>query len=423
MQIKDLNPWWITAKVQEDYSQLEHRDLFSELIKYIKDRQILVVSGLRRTGKTVTLHHLIDFLLKHHPKENIFYFSFDLFDKKIETILEEYSEITKVDFRKEKIFVFLDEVQKHLNWENELKLIYDNFKNIKLFVSGSSTLFIEKKTKESLAGRSFSFLMKPLTFREYLTFKKINFEEKKLSLYENELKKHLPHYLLIGGFPELINENDSLKISRYIKEMVLDKIVYIDIPAAFRIEEPALLESIFSITSNNPGIIFDYDAIASDLKRNRKTISNHVLYLEKAFLIKKLYNYSKNLLTSEKKLKRIYPLSTAFSYLFNAKEGRIIENAVNMNGDFKFFSRIGDKEVDFILTEKNKTIPIEVKYQEEIRERDLKGLFFFMEQNHLKEGLVISKNLEKISLFEGKKISFVPLWKWLLGDVKKDIVV
>ena len=245
MEIEDINPWWTKGKVQEEYTSLHKRDLFEDIVKYVEEKQIVVLSGLRRTGKTVTLHHIIDLLLKENKKENILYFSFDLFDDFIDTIINKYSEKVKIDLKNEKIFVFLDEIQKHKNWENELKLLYDNYPNIKFFISGSSTLFIEKKTKESLAGRAFSFIMKPLTFKEYLKIKKISYDMKRISIYANELKKHLSHYIRIGGFPELINQFDDSKISRYAKETVLDKIIYIDIPKVFNIEEPGLFESLF----------------------------------------------------------------------------------------------------------------------------------------------------------------------------------
>jgi predicted AAA+ superfamily ATPase len=414
MKIEDINPWWINGKVQEDYVKFEKRALFQDIIRYINDKQIVVLTGLRRVGKTVTLHHIIDLILKNNPKENIVYFSFDMFDDNIMNILERYSEKTLADIKKDKIFCFLDEVQKHKNWENELKAIYDNFHNIKFFISGSSSLFIEKKTKESLAGRAFSFVMNPLSFAEYLCIKKINFDEKKISLYENIIKKHLFHYFRTGGFPELAQEYDNAKISRYIKETVIDKIIYIDIPLAFKIEEPALLESILSIISNNPGIIFDYDSISNDLKRNRKTISNYISYLEKSFLIKKLYNYSKNTLTNEKKMKRFYPSSTALPYLFNAEEGRIIETAVNMKQDFRFFSRLGEKEIDFISATSKEVVPIEVKYQENIKEKDTGWMLSFIEKYTLKKGLIITKSIEQTTVKGRVKIEFIPLWKWLL---------
>ncbi len=412
MDLVDINPWWVSSKVQEEYSSCEKRQLFFEMAKYVKDKQIVVLSGLRRTGKTVTLHHLISLLLEKNPKESILYFNFDLFDEPIDKILEKYSEKTKTDFKKEKIFVFFDEVQKHHNWENELKVLYDNYSNIKFFISGSSSLFIEKKTKESLAGRTYSFTMQPLSFEEYLSIKHIVFDKKRLSLYENELKKHLDHYLLIGGFPELVEEKDVGKISRYVKEMIIDKIVYLDIPKAFKIEEPGLLESIFSIVSNHPGMVSDYDSISNDLNRDRKTISNYFLYLEKAFLVKKLYNYSKNVLTNEKKMKRFYPTSTAFAFLFNAEHGRIIETAVNMHADFKFFSRMGEKEIDFIQVNQKQILPVEVKYQENVKIKELKELEKFLEKNKLKKGIVITKNLEKKENF----LEYIPLWKWLLSN-------
>ncbi len=417
MKIEDINPWWVSGKVQSEYLEFEERDIFNEIVKYLKDKQIIVLTGLRRVGKTVTLHHLINLLLKENKKENILYFNFDLFDEPLDNILGQYSEKVKVDLKKEKIFVFLDEIQKRKNWENELKQLYDNFRNIKFFISGSSSLFIEKKTKESLAGRAFSFFLEPLSFKEYIKLKKIAFDQERIALYEDSLRKYLSHYLRIGGFPELINEHEEQKINKYIKEMVIDKIIYIDIPRSFNIEEPALLESLLSIISNNPGIIFDYDSIGSDLKRNRKTISNYILYLEKAFLIKKLYNYSRNVLTNEKKLKRFYPSSTSFSHLFNAEEGRIIENCINMNGNFRFFYRIGNKEIDFIsIDKKNEIIPIEAKYQDKVNTKEIKGTLAFLKSRNLRRGIIITKSLDKKEQINGKNIIFIPLWRWLLEE-------
>jgi len=419
MKTEDINPWWKTSKIKEEYSILPKRNLFKEILDYIKEKQILAINGLRRTGKTVLMHHLISHLLEKYPKENILYYNFDLLDDKIENILSSYKEILGINIKKEEIFIFLDEIQKHKNWENELKVLYDNYKNMKFFISGSSSLFIEKKTKESLGGRVFSFILEPLTFKEYLRLKNIKFNEKRISLFENEVKEALEHYLKIGGFPELLDAREETKINRYIKELVIDRVIYIDIPKVFEIEEPELLARILSIISANPSMIIDYESLADDLNRNRKTISNYMFYLEKAFLIKKLYNYSKNLLTSEKKLKKVYPPSTAFAFLFDAEKGKIIENAVLMNSDFRFFSKIGEKEVDFIKVNKKdkKVLPIEVKYAKKVREKEIKGLLKFTNKYKLKEGVVITQDYEAGKKIKGKKIKFMPLWKWLLQKI------
>jgi len=412
MDIRDINPWWKTSKLEGDYAAFPQRELFNEIAPYVKEKQIIAINGLRRTGKTVLMHHIIGFLLRKHQPENILYYNFDLLDDSIDNILAGYKEMLGTDIKNEKIFVFLDEIQKHENWENELKLLYDNHRNIKFFISGSSSLFIEKKTKESLGGRVFSFILNPLTFKEYLSLRDIK-PGKRISLYENEIKEALRHYMRTGGFPELLDMREDVKIDRYIRELVIDRIIYIDIPRVFEIEEPELLVKILSVVSANPGTLIDYGGLANDLGRNRKTISNYVFYLEKAFLIKKLYNYSRNLLTSEKKLKRAYPSSTAFAFLFDAAEGRIAENAVLMNEDFRFFSRKGSMEVDFIKADKD-TLPIEVKYAKKVRERDIKGLIRFIGKHKLKQGLVITDSYEAEEKLRGKRIRFVPLWKWLL---------
>lgn len=416
MQLEDINPWWKTSSIQADFKGMGERNAFPVILRYLKNRQIICITGLRRTGKTVLMHHLISHLLREKPKESVLYYSFDLLDENIENILKLYGSKVNIDIKKEKIFIFLDEIQKHKNWENELKLLYDNFSNIKFFISGSSSLFIEKKTKESLGGRVFSFVLKPMGFTEYLQLSGLAYELKKPALYKDELQKAFLHYISIGGFPELIKETEPEKIGMYVKELVIDKIIYIDIPQVFSIDEPELLIKIFMIIANNPGMIFDYEAIASDLKRNRKTISNYAFYLEKAFLIKKLYNYSSNLLTSEKKLKRIYPASTAFAYFANAGTGRIIETAVLMNHEFRYFSRKGEKEVDFIGAEKGKPSPVEVKYAEKIKIGEFKGLLKFMSDYGIKNGLAITKEHKAEETINGFKIRFVPLLEWMLEE-------
>lgn len=410
MEIQDINPWWKGGKIDKEIAEMERRSLFNELLKYIKNRQIIAITGLRQVGKTVLLHHIIDHLLRGIEKEKILYYNFDLLaEKSVEEILLQYKDMLGIDFKKNNIFIFLDEIQKHKNWENELKILYDNFRNIKFFISGSSSLVIEKKTKESLAGRAYSFELKPLSFKEYLKLKKLEYYEKNLKLYEKEIADNINNYIKTGGFPGIINEKDETKIKKYIKELVVDRIAYIDIPKVFEVDEPELLIKLLSIVSSRPGMLFDYDSVASDMKRNRKTISNYIFYLEKAFLIKKVYNFSKNLITSEKKLKKIYPSTTALAFLYNADLGSSIEATVLQNKEFKFFYRKNGKEIDFV-----NEMPTEVKYQSTITKQDSRSAKSFMSSFKFSKCIIITKDIEKKEKINGKEMRFIPLWKWLL---------
>jgi predicted AAA+ superfamily ATPase len=422
MEITDFNPWWKTREIEKRFADMKRRDNFNEIAKYINSKQIIVITGLRRTGKTVLMYHLIDYLFKNDVKaENIVYFNFDLLVDDIEGVFEKYKTSTNIDYKKEKIYVLLDEVQKLKGWQNKIKIYYDLYPNIKFFVSGSASLFIRKRTKESLAGRSYDFQISPLNFIEYLKLKNKEKIIKNPVLYKNEIRDEFKDYIKTGGFPELIYEKDNLVIKKYVKELVIDKIVYIDIPEVFKIDEPALLQSLISIISSSPGMIVDYESIANDLKRNRKTISNYLFYLEEAFLIKKVYNFSKNKLTSEKKSKKFYPATTSLAFLYDSDYGKMIESLVLQNFNYKFFYRKAEKEVDFVEVSNEKNIlPIEIKARKSIDKEMKKSLLDFMKKFKVKEGVIVTEDYESEEDSEWfgikGKIKYIPLWKWLLKN-------
>lgn len=395
----DSNPWWkgnffpITYKSREEYKKIE---------PFINKKQIVGIYGLRRTGKSYLLYHIIKKLLdeKKDPK-TIVYFSFDAFrNTTLSEVLKESTNITG----KETEFLFLDEVQKIENWQEQVKRIYD-LKNIKIFVTGSESLFLKKTSKESLAGRIFEFEMKPLSFREYLEFKEIKITK----IYSEEIKKALNHYLLIGGFPELVEETDPFFIRKYIKEGIIDKAIFREIPETFSIEDPSMLEKIMNIIVDNPGLLLDKNDLANTLGIYRKTVTKYLFYLESSFLIRNTYNYSTNVSTSEKKLKKYYP---GFSCLgIGAKSdsayvGKVVECICVNRLDAKFFWRNPQKdEVDIVLTDP--LVPIEVKYREN---PEVGGIRKFQDKFTAGNGLIITKNTEK----KQDGIEFIPLWKWLL---------
>lgn len=176
------------------------------------------------------------------------------------------------ELRKEKFLFLLDEIQKLSNWEDQLKRIYDTFgKNIKIIISGSESLFIKKKSKETLAGRMFEFNVGTLTFREFLCFREADY--KPIGLHEKELKKLLGEFALTLGFPELANVKEKDIIKKYVREGIVEKVVYRE--------------------------------LAKELKISRQTLSNYFSYLEDSFLVKKLYNFSRSRRKAGRKLKKI----------------------------------------------------------------------------------------------------------------------
>jgi len=425
MNLTKFNNWWKDGNVKKDLVGIR-REIFYEIIKYIDKKQIIAIKGQRRVGKTTLMYQIIDFLLneKKIEKYRILYFSFDEEVYDIDEIIEQYQkEILKDRIEKfDKIYLFLDEIQKLKDFSNKIKILYDLNPNLKIFISGSSSLEIDIGYKESLAGRCIEFILKPLNFNEYLKFKKIVFDEKRINIYQRDLEIELLRYVLTSGIIEVINEKSEDFLRKYFIDSILNRIIYFDIVKSYNISEPELLIKIFRIISSKPGMIINYQNLSSELGKDRRTIEKYINYLKYGMLINAIFNFSKNLSTSEKKLKKFYPSIISYPYLFNSELLNldsilplIYENIIVNNFDIKYFYRSpSKKEVDFIKIKNNKIIPIELKYKEKIKNDDIDGLLYFLEKFNLVEGILLTKNLKGERKIDNKKIFYIPYIEFLL---------
>jgi len=419
VKLEEFNHWWINGKVDVELALSFKRDVYSEIVEQIDKRFILALVGLRRIGKTTIMYQIIQKLIETRiDKTNILFFSFDEISAKISEVLEVYKEIHKKDFRKEKIYVFLDEIQKCNNWENELKKYYDLYPKLKFIISGSETLFIRKKTKETLAGRILEFILTSFTFKEYLRFNKVDEKEFK---YETIIKPFFLNFVEKGGFPETFSFKSDKEFKEYIRALVIDKIVYKDIPRMFKIEDPEFLKVLLELIATNPGMYIDYQSLSKQFEKDRRVIKKYINYLQESFLINLLNNYRKGSITTLRKRKKAYPADNALIYLYKFKIeedffGRMVETLVVNNLKATNFWKNGN-EIDIVY----KDTPIEVKYQEKINNEYFKPLKSFMKKFKNKRAILITKKEErKINIEEGI-INLIPVWKWLLGVNKYEL--
>ena len=413
-KLEEFNHWWLKGKVDTDLALPFKRDVYREIEKQMSKRFMVALVGLRRVGKTTIIYQLIQDLLetKIDPTD-ILFFSFDEDRAAIGEILDTYRELNKKDFREKRVYVFLDEIQKCKNWENEIKKYYDLYPKLKFIISGSESLFIKRKTKETLAGRIVEFVLMPFTFKEYLHFKNIKEEEWK---YETKIKPLFLTFAERGGFPETFSFESERDFKEYIRTLVVDKIVYKDIPRLFRLEDPEFLRVLLELISTNPGMYIDYQSLSKQFGKDRRVIKNYISYLKESFLILLLGNYRKGSITTLRKKKRAYPADTSFIFMYKTKMeegffGRVVETlAVNKIGATTFWKNW--HEIDIIADD----IPIEVKYQEKIRPEDFKPLLEFMRKFKKKEGIIISKHEEGKKTFAEGRIKLIPAWKWMLQN-------
>lgn len=415
METKDililLNPQW---QDRDYYSskEIEDREYNYQILKYLPLRQIVCLSGLRRTGKTSSLFWIIKYLIKEKSinPEHILYFTFDEKVNEIKDFLDVYEGIFSVDINETKICIFLDEIQKLPDWQNKLKIFYDRYPKVKFFISGSSSLEISRKGKETLAGRMFYVKVKPLTLPEWLKFKKADIKiegPNQIPLYHKKAKSIFEHFLKTT-FPEIVDFEDDFLIREYIKTLVLDRVIYQDIPKEFKNVQVDLLETILDLVYGAGGFYLNYDNLSRGLKRGKKTIISHIRFLENSLLISLIKNFKKSSFSSSRKLKKVYPYHPALT--INSDLSRIVENFFIFMFDGKFYFREKDKEVDIVIKDKNIILPIEIKYKNKLRDSDFKNLFYFLKYFDSKKGFLISQNEFYIKKEGEVKIYIYPAW-------------
>lgn len=412
----EMNEWWKTGHVKAELAPSYKRKMFYEVQKYLNERQIISIVGLRRTGKSTVLYQIIESLINEGVSpEKILYFSFDEDKEDIRDLLKFYQErIVKKQIEAEKVYVFLDEIQKLDNWQNKIKVIYDLHPNIKFFISGSASLNILLDSKDSLAGRIFYFHMDVLSFEEFLELKGKNLNKimENIDLWKSELRTKLNEYML-KSFPEIVNASDEIA-KKYIKESVVEKAIFRDLSALFEIKDVELIEKLIHILASNPGMIINMDDLSKDIGRSRQIISNYLYYLECCFMVKSVKNFRGSLKVSSRKMKKYYLSHPCIALAIEHPDaGRAVENLVLFAAKAMLFWRAGNKEVDFIIQNENIT-PIESKYTMSVKTSDIKGLLKFMDIYKCKKGLVVTDDYEAEEEHRDGKIRFIPLWKWLL---------
>src|SRR3989344_3477559 len=403
----EFNPWW-SGQFALDFRP---REIYKEISRFHGYNQITALTGLRRSGKsTMLMKAAQDAITGGMNPKSVMYFSFDeLRDMELREVLRSYQTLSGKDISSDKKLLLLDEIQKVGDWENKVKTVYDLYKGrAKIYLSGSESLFVNRKSKETLAGRIFHFKVNPLTFREYLEFSGAKFEP--VELHEKELRKECRQYTISQGFPELVGVEDAAAIQKYLQEGIVEKAIYRDLPEIFHVKESGTMESLLRLLMEQPGQIIDMQTLASQLRTTRQTISNYLYYLEQAFLVKKLYNYSTNKRKSERKLKKFYPaiMSPQLTLKQDSHtQSVVLECAVVNSLNAEYFWRDQYKnEVDIVLTEPE-LLPIEVK----LSETKSKSLELFIEKHNTKKGYIVTQGTEDKPM---GKTEAIPAYKFLL---------
>ena len=416
-ELEKFNTWWTTGTIRPELVQDYKRDAYASILKYMDKKLMIILYGLRRMGKTTMMYQIISELLKVNKSRYVLYFSFDEYTHSLKDILNSYQEMVlnnTFDNIKENIYIFFDEIQKVPDWENQIKVYYDLYPSIKFILSGSAAVSLRRKSNESLAGRIISIYIEPLSFNEFLEMNGYDREKIRQNpdMYKRELIPMLQKYMKYGTFPELAHNDDEDYAKMYIKDSVIDRIIYRDIENEFKINDTNLVRTLMKLIVNKPGLTLNFKAISENLGKDQRTISNYFEYLEFGFLIKIIYNYRANDYISLRKLKKCYPATPniifALSDKFHELLPYVMENLVLMKIKTDYFYK-NSYEVDFISVNNDKISPIEVKKTNRT-ERQI-TMFINKYGDRVENPLLITYDEEKYG-----NVSVVPLWKFLISQ-------
>src|SRR3989344_7671618 len=356
------NPWW-EKKFEE--KSIKREIYIKEIFRNIKSKEILFLTGLRRIGKTTILKQIIkELLINVNPSEILFISmdSFPLLEFSIHQLIEEYRKLHKKsvsDF----FYLFLDEVTSKDNFDKELKSLYDN-ENIKIICSSSiATLMRDKKAL--LTGRTRTIEIMPLTFQEFLQFKKAKLSKADRS----KLEGYFRDYMRVGGIPYYVLTEDK----EYLNELV-QGVIYKDIIAYHKITGEKAIKDMFILLCRRVGKPTSYNKLAQILKISVDSVKRYVGYFEKAYLFYTLDKYAKSYNEKVTSPKKVYIGDIGIKNLIteNKDLGASYENLVflkikNLNPAYYLQDAA---EIDFIT----KDMLIEAKFNREMDEKQ-KELF------------------------------------------------
>ena len=380
--------------------------------RFMKTGQIVVISGIRRCGKSTLMHQISaqyrDFLYINFDDDRLMDFTLSDFPA-LMLLFEKTSPGVKV--------LFIDEIQSVAGWERFIRRIHDE--GYKVFLTGSNANLLSAELGTHLTGRYVKITLYPFSFREYLRFRSVEtsrITEKKKAAVLAEFDR----YLAGGGFPEYLKYGDA----EYLKR-TYDDILFRDIISRFGIREVKGFRHLAHYLFSNAAKSATYNALKNMLGfKSVVSVRDYVGFLEEAYLIFECFRYDYSLKKQYVNEKKLYCIDTgmrnAVAFRFSDDKGRMLENLVYIEllrrGKSVYFFK-NPRECDFIMEERGTvTGAIQVCFEldRENRGRELGGLTGAIGAHGLDGGIILTYNQEETIMNGDSAISVPPVWKWLI---------
>ena len=385
--------------------------------KYLNNEEIIIISGVRRCGKSVLLQQIRDRL----PQKDYF-FNFDD-DRLGNFTVENFQQLYEVfiELYGEQNYFYFDEIQNIAGWEHFAKRLYNSGK--KVFITGSNARMLSKELGTYLTGCYIAIELYPFSFSEFLDFR----EQLHLlgdisgTIARGEIQSAFNDYLKQGGFPIYLRSEDGI-----VLKALYDNILYKDVMVRNQIVNEREVKELVYYTVSNIGKPLTYTSLAKVIGvKNPTTVKNYLEYIENTYLLFSLSKLDYSVKAQLRNPKKVYAIDNALvsrlGFHFSGEEGRLLENMVYIElrrrGGEIFYHNSGSAECDFVVRDGFRVVQaIQACYllgSSDTREREIRGIQDAMDTYQLLEGTIITNTHEEELKYGNKMIHILPAWKWL----------
>jgi len=409
------------------------RKLFSALIDHLPQKEMSLIIGPRQAGKTT----LMEMLKEHLDKsgEPTLFLNLDIeWDRPHFESQAALLKKIELELGQQHGYVFIDEIQRKDDAGLFLKGLFDLKLPYKFILSGSGSLELKEKIHESLVGRKRLFELTTVTFEEFVNHRTdYRYEENLadfLAIETDRAQQLLLEYMQFGGYPRIVTateQGEKLVLIDEIYRSVLEK----DIAYLLRLDKPDVFSALIKVLAGQVGQLLNYTELASTLNVSFATLKNYLWYAQKIFLVELIAPYARNVRKEISKSPVPYfwdlglrnyalglfghlesPLEKGFVFqnlIFLLLRQKLRLKAAKLN-----YWRTKDKaEVDFVIEEGKRLIPVEAKYKHLKKDKVPPSLRSFINKYNPEQAHIINLALSKTLNINKTTLFFTPFHELL----------
>ncbi len=405
------------------------RNIHKQLHQSLQRREITILVGARQVGKTTLLQSLMNNLKQNG--EQVLFLNMDI-EADARILQSQQSLVNRIllEFGDNFGFVFIDEIQHKQDAGRFLKGLYDMQLPCKFVVTGSGSLELKEKISEALTGRKHLIEMHPVSFYEYLDYKTAYSYTDRLDEYcrieHTTLLGFFYEYLTYGGYPKVIT-SDTSELKYDVMDEIFTSYITKDITYLLGVRSPEKFIRLIQLLAAQCGGILNHAQLASDVGVAVETVNNYLWYAEKTFVIENIRPYFTNSRKELTKSPTIYFNDLGmcnygrnrFGLTVTDSDGFLFQNFIfqllrdkYQRGVTKInYWRTKDKaEVDFIIHDKGKTIPVEVKFSELKKTAISRSFRSYLDKYQPAEAIYVSLTAQPDMTLGKTRITFIPFW-------------